>query len=94
MGPILVPEVNGPFDFFDTVWQRKIEVKSGSARSVYGKKWRFHFKGVKLGNFDALVLVFHFPERLEMYLWDNHTGVSRNGLETGIEGHVITFGAI
>lgn len=85
---------NGQFeyDFHDNSHNWKVEVKSASM-SINTVETAFRFKNVKLEKFDRLLLVFYFPDRLEMYIWDGYTGVIRTGKKTSISGHDIWISA-
>lgn len=77
-----------PYDFHDVTSNIRVEVKSASF-SVEQSNWAFRFQSVKISHFDKLILVFYFPDRLEMYVWDGRFGLSTVGKTTSSRGYTI-----
>jgi len=79
----------GSYDFHDDLYQRRVEVKSASVRRLQNngvQRWRIQFQCLKTDNFDDLVLVAYFPDRIEMYLWDGESYLGSSGRTASTQG--------
>jgi hypothetical protein len=79
-GPIQATKPNAPFDFLDVDGHQKVEVKFSRITNEKIHYQKFHFRHVKPENFDKLILIAYFPNRLEFHLWDQKKrGLSSDG---------------
>ena len=86
-----VKSTNRSYDLVNCETGAKIEVKCASLYLKRCNSPRFAFHKVKEAEFDKLVIGFHFPDRLEFWIWDGSTGLTTSGKITDISGKQIVI---
>lgn len=80
------------YDFHDNTNNLRIEVKSSSI-CKHQTGFTFHFRSVNLTKFDRLLLVFYFPDRIEMFIWNGKSGLCRSGKNIKVQCHDVMIRA-